>query len=89
MQTCSSYSTNFPGPLPFSPVFCPYILELRQLGVHPLIGTFRVENQGRFEAVLKIVFEPVLEVRGTPKTVFSFDIPRFRTFSSRFRVLDW
>ena len=57
--------------------------------VQYLIGTFRVENQGRFEAILKIVFEPVLGVRETPKTIFSFDIPRFRAFSSRFRVLDW
>ena len=52
------------------------------------LGTFRVENQCRFEAVLKIVFELVLGARGTPKTIFSFDLPRFDAFSSRFRVLD-
>ena len=53
-----------------------------------VLGTFRVENQCRFEAVLKIVFELVLGARGTPKTIFSFDLPRFGAFSSRFRVLD-
>ena len=48
------------------------------------LGTFRVENQCCFEAVLKIVFELVLGAWGTPKTIFSFDLPRFGAFSSRF-----
>ena len=51
---------------------------------HCLLGTFRVENQCCFEAILKIVFELVLGAWGTPKTIFSFDLPRFGAFSSHF-----
>ena len=49
-----------------------------------LLGTFRVENQCRFEAILKIVFKLVLGAQGTPKTIFSFDLPHFGMFSSCF-----
>jgi hypothetical protein len=53
-----------------------------------VIGTFRVENHCRFEVILEIVFVLVFEVWQMPKTIFSFDLPRFRAFSSCFRVLD-